>query len=439
MSATRSIAAAAASIPAVDPASLARASLAYLRRRLLRQARNLDDFDRLVKPRLPRAAYGYVSNGSESSAARDQNRAVFQRWSMIPRVLRDVSQRSQETTLFGRRYAAPFGIAPMGSAAVIGFDGDNRMARAARAANIPFVLSANSITPMEEVVRHNPDAWFAAYQSPEPRMIEEMVARVAATGMQVFVLTVDVPVGSNREADARTGYSMPLRPNPKLSWDGLTHPRWLAGTAARTLLRRGVPAISNVEADNRINLFSRKITRVTGHSSFSWQQAELIRKLWRGPFVLKGLLSNEDARLARELGCDGIVVSNHGGRQLDAAVSPMQVLAEIKAESGEMVVIVDSGFRRGTDVLKAYALGADFVLVGRPFLFAAALAGEDGVQHAIKLLAREIDIDLALLGLQSIAEANPGILREVSAAAFQSTLGSGSRRRAPVTRAQKAP
>ena len=386
--------------------------LAARRRRLLRQARNLDDFQRLVQPRLPRAVFGYVANGSEAAVARDHNRAVFNNWQMIPRVLRDVSQRSQETSLFGHRYAAPFGIAPMGSAAVIGFDADNRMARAARAAGIPFVLSANSLTPMEELVRSNPDAWFAAYQSPETRKIEEMVARVERAGIEVFVLTVDVPIGSNREEDARTGYSMPLRPTPRLSWDGLTHPRWLAGTAARTLLTRGVPAISNVEADNRINLFSRRITRVTGHSSFSWKQAELIRKLWKGPFVLKGLLSPQDVRIAREIGCDAIVVSNHGGRQLDAAVSPMQVLREIKAESGDMKLIVDSGFRRGTDILKALALGADFVLVGRPFLFAAALAGEAGVRHAIGLLTRELDIDLGLLGLSSTAEAGAEILRE---------------------------
>ncbi len=381
--------------------------------RLLRRALDLDDFQHLARSRLPRAVYGYVANGSEAGAALQNNRAAFADLHMVPRVLRDVSKRSQETVLFGRRYAAPFGIAPMGAAAVVAFDGDNRMARAARAANIPFVLSANSITPMEELVRSNPGAWFAAYQSAEADKIERMVDRVARTGIEVFVLTVDVPVGSNRPADTRSGYSMPLRPTPRLSWDGVTHPRWLAGAFARTLLRRGIPAISNVEVNQRIGLFSRKVNRITGHSAFSWRQVEQIRKLWRGPFVIKGLLSAEDARIARESGADGIVVSNHGGRQLDAAVSPMEVLAEIKRESGDMVVIVDSGFRRGTDVLKALALGADFVLVGRPFLFAAVLAGEEGVRRAISLLCNEIDIDLALLGLQNVSEATPEILRDV--------------------------
>ena len=379
--------------------------------RLLRQALRLDDFERLARPRLPRAVYGYVANGSEAGDARDHNRAAFADWRMVTRVLRDVSARTQKTSVFGRTYASPFGIAPMGAAAVVAFDADNRMARAARAANIPFVLSANSITPLEELVRGNPDAWFAAYQSPEPRSIERMVARVAAAGVKVFVLTVDVPVPSNREDDKRAGYSMPLRPTARLSWDGVTHPRWLGGTAGRTLLKRGIPHISNVEADNPINLFSRKVGAIAGHSSFTWKQAEMIRGLWKGAFLIKGLLSAADAAIARDLGADGIVVSNHGGRQLDAAVSPMQVLREIKAASGPMTVIIDSGFRRGTDVLKALALGADFVLIGRPFLFAATLAGTRGVGQAISLLAREIDIDLALLGLGGVDEVDAEVLR----------------------------
>jgi len=383
---------------------------AYQERRLRRGVYNLDDFQRLARGRLPRAVYGYVANGSEAGNTLRHNREVFKQWRLVPRVLRDMSERSQETTIFGRSYAAPFGIAPMGSSAVISFDGDNRMARAARAANIPYVLSANSITPMEELVRSNPEAWFAAYQSAEPDKIEAMVRRVADTGIEVFGLTVDVPVGSNREADKRLGYSMPLRPTPRTSLDGLTHPRWLAW-GVRTMLRRGLPTISNVDAESQVHIFSRRIKRITGHQAFSWKQAELIRRLWKGPFVVKGILSPEDARIARESGVDGIVVSNHGGRQLDMCVSPMDVLADVKAQSGEMKILVDSGFRRGTDILQALALGADFVLIGRPFQFACAYAGERGVRHAISLLANELDIDLALLGLRSVNEAGPDMLR----------------------------
>ena len=377
-------------------------------RRLLRQVLNLDDFERLVRPRLPRAVYGYVSGGAESGAAYRNNRDVFANWHLVPRILRDVSRRDQ--SVFGHRYASPFAVAPMGASAVVGYDADNRMAAAARDANIPFILSANSITPMEEIGRTNPQSWFAAYQQPDARNIQDMCERVAAAGLRVFVLTVDVPVGSNRENNIRSGYTMPLRLTPRLALDGVLHPRWSAATAARTLLRRGIPSISNIEPRDHPTIFSRKLSAVTGHAAFSWQQAELIRRHWRGPFVLKGILSREDARIARDTGADGIVVSNHGGRQLDTAASPMEVLSGIKADSGGMTVLADSGFRRGTDVLKGLALGADAVLVGRPFLFAAALAGADGVAHAIRLLSKEIDVDLALLGLTGLGGVSPDIM-----------------------------
>jgi L-lactate dehydrogenase (cytochrome) len=387
------------------------ARLGDARERALSSALDLDDFQRLARPKLPRAVYGYVANGAEAMVARDNNRSAFGHWRMVTRVLRDVSRRSQETTLFGRRYAAPFGIAPMGASAVVAYDADNRMARAAREAGIPFVLSANAITPLEELARTNPDAWFAAYQSPDHGKIERMLGRVEAAGYDVYCLTVDVPVGSNRVNDKRAGYSMPLRPTPRLAWDGLTHPRWLAGTFGRTFLARGRPEISNVEATGRIGIFSRQVAAVTGHPDFGWREAELIRKLWRGKFVIKGLLSAEDARIARELGADGVVVSNHGGRQLDAAVTPLEVLPEIRQAAGDgMAVLCDSGFRHGTDVLKALALGADFVLIGRPFLFAAAAAGLAGVRHAVGLLGAEVERDMALLGVDRTGSLRPELL-----------------------------
>ena len=423
-------AATAGSVPATVgsvPAEAGARARPQRHRRLLRHVLNLDDFERLVRRRLPRAVYGYVSGGAESGAAYRNNRDVFANWHLVTRILRDVSHRDQGVTLFGHRYASPFAIAPMGASAVVGYDADNRMAQAARDANVPFILRANSITPMEEIGRTNPQSWFAAYQQPDARNIREMCERVAAAGLKVFVLTVDVPVGSNRENNIRSGYTMPLRIGPRLVVDGALHPRWTAATAARTLLRRGIPSISNIDPRNHPTIFSRKLGAVTGHAAFSWQQAELIRRHWQGPFVLKGILSREDARIARDTGADGIVVSNHGGRQLDTAASPMEVLAGIKAEAGGMTLLADSGFRRGTDVLKGLALGADTVLVGRPFLFAAALAGADGVAHAIRLLSKEIDVDLALLGLTGIEEVSPDIMiaRQPAGPASEPAAGRG--------------
>ena len=379
-------------------------------RRRLDRVLELDDFEAAAAPRLPRATQAYVRNGAESGAALRNNHERFGDWRFVPRMLRGVSNRDQSTTLFGRRYSAPFAVAPMGAASVISFDADNRLARAARAASIPYTLSANSITPMEELHRSNPDAWFAAYLPEDRRIIEAMVDRVGRAGFPLLMVTVDVPVPSNRPGEKRAGYSMPLRPKPRLIWDSVTHPRWLAGTFARTLAKRGVPVIANILPSGGPHLFSTAIGRVTGAASFDWSHIDLIRRRWPGHLVIKGLLDPEDAHLAAEHGVDGIVVSNHGGRQLDFAVSPIEMLPAIKARSGSMTVLTDSGFRRGTDILKALALGADAVMIGRPFLYAATLAGQEGGARAIDILKREIDIDMGLLGINGPHEIDRAML-----------------------------
>ena len=370
--------------------------------RKLKDILDLDDFERAARRGLPRAVYGYVAHGTETETTLRSNRAVFDEWRFVSRVLVGVEDRNAETTLFGHCYAQPFGIAPMGGSALVAYNGHLVMAKAAAEANIPFILSANSIIPMEEIARANPAAWFAAYQSPNREAIEGMVARVERAGIAVLVLTTDVPVGSNREADARAGFGFPIRPNLRLTTDVATHPRWAAGVLARTFLRRGVPHIVNLEADGGPNLFSRQVKQIAAHEALSWDHVQLMRKLWRGPFVLKGLLSPADVAQARKYGVDGVILSNHGGRQLDHAVTPLHVLRDAIAAARGMTVMIDSGFRRGTDILKALAMGASFVFVGRPFLFAAAYASEVGVRHAIGLLTKELDKDMALMGMRRI-------------------------------------
>ncbi|HEY7581478.1 MAG TPA: alpha-hydroxy acid oxidase [Acetobacteraceae bacterium] len=383
----------------------------------LNQVLDLDDFDRAVRHSLPRAIYGYVAHGSETETTLRTNRVQFDNWRFVTRNLVGVVERSQEIDLFGHRYASPFGIAPMGGSALVAYDGHAVMARAAAEANIPFVLSANSIIPLEEIARVNPNTWFAAYQSPDARSIEGMVERVARAGLPVLALTTDVPIGSNREADARAGFGFPIRPNPRLTWDVATHPRWMVGVLGRTLLRRGYPHIVNLEPDGGPGLFSTKVKGIAAHEGLSWEHVRLMRERWKGTFVLKGLLSPSDVALAREHGVDGVILSNHGGRQLDYAASPMQVLAAAMTEARGMTVMIDSGFRRGTDVLKALALGAQCVFVGRPFLFAAVYAACPGVSHGISLLSKEIDRDMAMLGLRRIGEMRPDLLIDAPAAA----------------------
>jgi L-lactate dehydrogenase (cytochrome) len=228
---------------------------------------------------------------------------------------------------------------------------------------------------------------------------------VAQAGFATLVLTTDVAVLPSRENNVRAGFSTPLRPSMRLAWDGITRPRWLLGTALRTLLRHGMPHFENSFRERGAPMLSRNAQRdFSKRDHLDWKHVDQIRAQWKGRLVLKGILNVADARIARDRGVDGIIVSNHGGRQLESSVSALRVLPQIAREAGGMAVMMDGGVRRGTHVLKALALGASFVFVGRPFNYAASIAGVDGVRHAITLLATEIDRNMALLGIRSLAE-----------------------------------
>ena len=375
--------------------------------RRLRRFLCLDDFDRAARRFLPRMLHGFVAGGAETEASVRANRASFAAHALVPRVLVDTHGRSQARTLFGRRHAAPFGIAPMGLSALLAFRGDLVLARAAAASGIPMVLSATSLIPMEVVSQGGAD-WVQAYLPGEPDRIEALVGRALSAGFGTLMLTVDIPVPANRENNTRNGFTVPLEPSLRLVWEGVSHPSWLFGTAARTLLRHGMPHFENMDAGRGPPILSRNLVRATGaRDRLDWTHVALIRRLWPGKLVIKGILAPTDAARAAAAGVDGIVVSNHGGRQLDGAVAPLRMLPAIRASAGGMAVMLDGGIRRGTDVLKALALGADFVLIGRPFLFAAAIGGEPMVRHAASLLSAEIDRDMALLGIRSLDELGP--------------------------------
>ena len=371
--------------------------------RRLRMILALDDFEAPARRYLPRPMYGYVSGGAETNASLQANRAAFDDFAFVPRVLVDVSARTTKTTLFGRAYDAPFGIAPMGGSSMAAYQGDIVLARAAAAANIPMIMSGASLTRLKDVRAAGRTSWFQAYLPGEDAAIRTMVERVANGGFDTIVLTVDVPVGANRENNVRSGFNRPLRPTLRLAWDSLLRPRWLCGMFLRTLVTHGMPHFENT--GTRAPLITSTAERYSGpRDKLSWPHVELMRRIWKGRLVLKGVLDPRDARIARESGVDGVIVSNHGGRQLDGTLAPLHALPAIAAEAGGMTVMMDSGIRRGTDALKALALGAQFVFVGRPFLYAAAIAGEDGVRHAIKLLREEVDRDMALLGVTALTE-----------------------------------
>lgn len=380
----------------------------------LRNILCLADFELAARRHLPRPILGYVAGGAEDTIALQAAAAAYRQWSFVPRVLVDVSQRSQRAELFGETYSSPFGIAPMGISALIAYEGDFALARAAEAANIPMIVSSTALTRLEDVRVAAPrSTWFQAYLPGDAAKIDAMVQRVHSAGYRTLVLTVDVATLPSRENNIRVGFTMPLRPSVRLAWDGIVRPRWTIGTLLRTLLKNGMPHFENSSAARGVPIFSGAAVREFGsRDTLSWAHVDQIRRMWNGKLVLKGILSAEDARIAADRGVDGVIVSSHGGRQLDASIAPLHALPAIVRAKGAMRVMIDSGIRRGNDVLKAIALGADFVFIGRPFIYAASIGGQAGVALAIRLLAHEIQQDMALIGVNSLRELGPHSIAE---------------------------
>lgn len=380
----------------------------------------LNDFEAAARKKLPRPIFGYVYNAAEDRKTYSANRTVFDDYRFVPRAFINVSSISLKTTLFDQEYDAPFGIAPMGISAISAYRGDLVLAEAAACARIPMILSGASLIPMEEVTATGGTDWFQAYLPGTPDAIEALIKRVQRAEFQNLVVTLDYPVPPNPEHNIRSGFSSPLKPSARLAVDGLLKPRWLLDTFCRTLLSHGMPHFENNYAQRGAPIISRHVARdFSGRSHFDWKYLDLVRRLWPGRLVVKGVLHPADAVRAREAGVDGIILSNHGGRQLDGAISPLQVLPRVVAEVPDIPIMIDSGFRRGSDVIKALALGASFVFVGRPFNYAAACAGKAGVEHAVMLLAEEMRRNMALLGATEISSLNRGCLYETSGLATE--------------------
>ncbi|MBB3525638.1 L-lactate dehydrogenase (cytochrome) [Rhizobium sp. BK456] len=372
----------------------------------------LDDFEPKAKRHLPKPLYAYISGGTETNASLRNNLEAFQAYAFRPRILRDVSKRSTETTLFGQTYAAPFGIAPMGISALMAYRGDIILAAGAAQVGIPMIMSGSSLIRLEEVIAAAPASWFQAYLPGEPERIDALVDRVAAAGFSTLLLTVDTATLPNRENNIRAGFSTPLRPSLALAWQGVSHPQWAIGTFLRTVARHGIPHFENSYATRGAPIIASNVTRDFGRRDhLNWSHLERIRSRWSGKLIVKGILHPDDAARAVETGADGVIVSNHGGRQLDGAISPLAALPEIVERLGDTIpVMIDGGFRRGTDIIKALALGARFVFVGRPFLYAAAVAGLPGVLRAADILKSELHSNMALLGVTTIEQVSRGHL-----------------------------
>ncbi len=370
------------------------------------------DYERAARARLPRCVWGYVRGGTEGEASLHGNRAAFDAWAFRPRGLRDVSARHTRTTMWGQDWAMPLGLAPTGLAALVAHDGDLHLARAARGAGVPFILSGSSSVPLEEVQAKAPGAWYQAYLAGDRPRIARIVQRLQAAGIDTLVVTIDTCVAANRENNARLDFTIPFRLTPRLLLDGMLHPRWSLGVFARTLATRGVPRFANLyeEIGTPITQEPPQGFR-TGRDQLTWDDIDWLRGQWPGRLILKGVLHEHDAVRAQQLGVDAVIVSNHGGRQLDGALAPLHALPRVVAAVGkDFPVFMDGGIRRGTDAIKALALGARMVFVGRPTLFGLAVAKEAGASHVLALLQDELARDLALLGHPNVAELEPELL-----------------------------
>ncbi len=262
---------------------------------------------------------------------------------------------------------------------------------------------------IEEVISAAPDSWFQAYLPPTTERIAAPVQRVADAGVGTLVVTVDVAVRGSTEHYERAHFHSPLQPGLRLLWEGLSHPSWSLGTFGRTFATTGIPHFENSDSEKRIPVIARNVVReFSGRAHLAWDAVQRIRDQWKGRLVLKGILHPRDARMAKDMGMDGVILSNHGGRQLDGAISPMRALSAVRAAVVDFPVMIDSGFRRGTDVIQALSLGADFVFVGRPFNYAAAVGGHAGVIKASQLLKKEIDGALGMLGVTAPDQLSPG-------------------------------
>jgi (S)-mandelate dehydrogenase len=386
----------------------------------LDDAVNIEDLHRIAKRKLPKIIFDFIEGGLEDERGLERNRAAFHKHRLLPRYLVDVSVRDQSATLFGQIYASPFGISPTGGAGLYRRDGDLMLAGAAAAANIPYIMSGGSNAAMEEAVRIAPNnTWFQLYAAKDGNLSDALIGRAHDCGVGALVLTVDVPVHPKRERNWRNGFSTvrnggvveALKLKPTILLEAMTHPRWVidyvrAG-GAPTLGNWAPHAGDGTGAAAAIELGRSQ----TPAAAQTWRDLERYRRLFPRPLIVKGILHPADAIRAAEIGVDGIIVSNHGGRQLDQAPASLDALPAIAAAVGDrLTVMLDSGVRRGADVLIALCLGARFVFFGRPTLYGAVAGGVAGVKKAIDIFRNEVDLVMAQIGCPSLAELGPDFL-----------------------------
>lgn len=371
---------------------------------------NIDDLRRLAKRRLPKIAYDFIEGGCDGELGLDRNARAFEKYALVPRFMIDMEGRHQKTELFGRTWSGPVGIAPTGIAALFRPGADMMLARAARNADVPFIMSGSSTASIEELANTAPDhGWYQIYTAKDRDISKDMVRRVKEAKLQALVVTVDVPIGSKRERNQRNGFTRPLRMTLKTKAEALLHPAWMA-----EYFQAGMPRFPNWAPYAPPNCTTEQLAEFVSSqtpTAVTWKDIEKYRATWDGKLILKGIMHPDDARRAAAIGVDGLMVSNHGGRQLDRSPAPLEVLpAIVQAVGDKLTVMFDSGITRGSDVLIPMCLGARYVFAGRATLYAAAAMGEPGVNRAFEIFRDEIDRCMMHMGTPTIASLGPQCL-----------------------------
>lgn len=365
---------------------------------------SIEGLRRRARRRLPRMVFDFIDGGAESETTLRRNCEALSRIALVPNCFRAVENRNLQVSILGRPASMPVMVGPTGLAALVWPHADQLLAQAAQRAGVPFVVSTSSSARLEDIAAAAPSArlWMQVYPYRDRELVESLIARAAACNFEALVLTVDTPVLGHRSRDHANRFSVPIRPTWHLFWDLIRCAPWTLGLA-----RHGVPRMRNFVDyghGHKLESLAQLMTRNMNPGA-DWTDLTWLRKAWQGPLILKGVLCAEGARRAAREGVDAIVVSNHGGRQLDGAPATITMLPEIVAAAGtELEIYIDGGIRSGVDVARALASGARSAMIGRATLYGVAAAGAVGANHALELLRTQLDRTLALLGCPDVAE-----------------------------------
>lgn len=381
----------------------------------LKRCFNIEDLRAAAKSRLPKGLFEYIDRGAEDEITMQANRLAFQSLLFKTRFMVNLNELKTETTLFGKSLSFPLIVAPTGVAGVCWYEGERALASAAKNAGIPFCLANGSVTAMERITKPAAGAWFQLYMWQEMELSYHMVDRAKAAGFEALILTIDGGLGNNREYNRRNGFTFPFKINPRILRDMALNPSWLIRVIGRYLVTSGMPRHENFPGKYAHRINSPSNVKPKRNRSLTWNDVSELKRYWDGPLIIKGILNSEDALQAVEAGADAIIVSNHGGRELDSAATALEMLPEIAAAvKGKTTVLMDSGVRRGGDIVKALALGADAVLAGRAGLYGLSVAGEAGAEHAFNILHDEFRKTMASVGCLNVRDINPTIFSKAS-------------------------